>query len=365
MNKRGILYYPEIYINEKWLKQVILYFDEVSSIFPFDENSYDINTGHYESNLVKTKLVNQDSSYLMYKGIYKPLNPDIVFMSDLATDFENEIKYKFDNELKLREGNSLYREKIDLQSQNGLKMKIHSNKVAYFMKNLFNEYKEYDVIEEDDRWFVVDTKFADIYMSTIAKYMAIVHSKESGNDTIIGSIEGKYKYSISSSDDRILSRKFKEIREEETKQILELNLNQILPVPDKNVSFEEIISYKEEMHCELLEFRKIIRQLREDINSNPDRIHQVTSDYGDDIYVQSKKLLKYNEVNRKILHLEKAKMLCTLSGNVPFIGSISKKVVSPIIECSMKSINKKYLENVAVNKEFAYISEAMNRGMIR
>ena len=85
-----------------------------------------------------------------------------------------------------------------------------------------------------------------------------------------------------------------------------------------------------------------IQGFKKEINSNSDRIYQVISDYSDDIYVQSKAFLRYNEVQREILHLEKAKILCTLFENVRFIESIEKNIVSIIIECSIKSVNKKY-----------------------
>lgn len=356
MNKRGILYYPEVHLNDRWLKQVILYFDEVSSIFPFGEGSYESTYGYYDDRLVRNRYVNEHTSYLLREGIYRPLNPDMVFWSESSELFKEEVEYEFEKIIKSH--TYMHRKEMNYSSRRQMNIHIHSGKVAYFIKELFERYKEYKVIDEYDEWYEIDYRLGHIYMSILAKYMAIEHGKEIGQDIIIGTSEDKVNHSIPSFNKRFTR---------ENHPVLELGLNKILPVPNDNVSYEEILLYKREMKDELLKFRRILRDLRNNINEEPERMNQIIVDYGDDIYIQSKELLRYNQAEKNILHLERAKTFISISENIPLIGNIINlggKIITPMIDCGIKHIDKKYIENVEPNRELTYISEAMKIGIL-
>lgn len=83
-------------------------------------------------------------------------------------------------------------------------------------------------------------------MFILAKYMAIEHGKEIGQDIIIGTSEDRVNYSMPSFNRRFIK---------EHQLVLELELNKILTVYNDNVSYEEILLYKQEMNDELLNFR--------------------------------------------------------------------------------------------------------------
>lgn len=356
MNKRGILYYPEVYLDERWLKQVILYFDEISSIFPFGEESYESRFGYYDDRLVRNKYVNEHTSYLLKEGIYRPLNPDIIFLSESSELFREEVEYEFEKIIK--SGRYKRRKESNYSRHSKMNIHIHSGKVAYFIKALFERYNEYKVIDEHDEWYAIDYKLGQVYMSILAKYMAIEHGKQIGQDIIIGTSEDKVKYSIPAFNERFTS---------ENHPVLELGLNKILPVPNDNVSYEEILLYKREMKDELLRFRRILSNLRNNINEEPERINQIIADYGDSIYIQSKELLRYNQAEKNILHLETAKEIISIPDNIPFIGdiiNIGGKIITPMIDCGIKNIDKKYIKNIEPNRELTYISEGMNRGIL-
>jgi hypothetical protein len=82
--KRSILYYPTINIpTNSWLRNSLLYWDEISSIVPQD---YDDN------NLIK---LSSDIEYLIKKGLFRPIRPDQLLrendnweaMNDFMTEF--------------------------------------------------------------------------------------------------------------------------------------------------------------------------------------------------------------------------------------------------------------------------------------
>src|SRR5690242_17951955 len=77
VRKRRILYYPTINIpSGQWLRQAILYWDEIASIVPKDSQ------GHILLNL------SPDVQFLKDEGEFKPVKPeDLVFNPDNSEAF--------------------------------------------------------------------------------------------------------------------------------------------------------------------------------------------------------------------------------------------------------------------------------------
>ena len=71
-----ILYYPRINIHDgSWLRNAILYWDEVSSIVPYE---------NYED-------LSPELLYLQNLGVYRAIYPQDLFFSEYAEDFCNSI----------------------------------------------------------------------------------------------------------------------------------------------------------------------------------------------------------------------------------------------------------------------------------
>lgn len=69
---QSILYYPKIDIQDgAWLRNAILYWDEVSSIVPYEE---------YDNLSVELQ-------YLKNLGVYSPIYPRDLFVSEYAGEF--------------------------------------------------------------------------------------------------------------------------------------------------------------------------------------------------------------------------------------------------------------------------------------
>lgn len=145
------LFYPTIDIrNEEWLKNAILFWDEINTIVPS-------SIAHpYQENFTQ---------YLADEGILKPIpvNPENVFIDDLTSDTLNY--------LNTNEGFQL------LTQGQGRNSVIHRDKLPRDVSRLFDIHPEklpYEIQHQlrrsmtDEGWFRVDSNFANFYMTLLA-----------------------------------------------------------------------------------------------------------------------------------------------------------------------------------------------------
>lgn len=145
------LFYPTIDIrNEDWLKNAVLFWDEINTIVPSSiTNPYQENT----------------TQYLSDEGILKPMpvSPDIDFIEELTSDTLNY--------LNTNEGFQL------LTQRRGRNSIIHRDKLPRDISRLFDIHPEklpYEIQHHlrrsmtDEGWFRVDSNFAIFYMTLLA-----------------------------------------------------------------------------------------------------------------------------------------------------------------------------------------------------
>ena len=167
-----ILYYPRINIQDgAWLRNAILYWDEVSSIVPYEDY----------------KNFSPEISYLQEQGVYKPVYPRELFFSGVSEEFcnviEKRIKYYKRSMIKnfhrtQKESVKIHRNKICAPYLHDL---IHYNKLPRKLMDLLVDEKFiYDY--NCNGWMEIDSKVAQIYMRTLAEYLI----KCSDKDTVLG-----------------------------------------------------------------------------------------------------------------------------------------------------------------------------------
>lgn len=84
--KRTILYYPTISIpNSSWLRQALLYFDEVASIVPSD-----VNWSHEVGKALVP--LTPDIEYLQGEGAFRRIPPELLFMQEKEDNWERAHK---------------------------------------------------------------------------------------------------------------------------------------------------------------------------------------------------------------------------------------------------------------------------------
>lgn len=145
------LFYPTIDIrNEEWLKNAVLFWDEINTIVPSSiKNPYQLNT----------------TQYLSDQGILRalPVNPDFNFIEELTSDALNY--------LNTNEGFKLL---IQSKGRNSV---IHRDKLPRDVSRLFDIHPEklpYEIQHQlqmsmtEKGWFRVDSNFAIYYMTLLA-----------------------------------------------------------------------------------------------------------------------------------------------------------------------------------------------------
>jgi len=234
-----ILYYPTIDIQDgAWLRNAILYWDEVSSIVPY-ENYPDFSP---------------EILYLQDLGVYKPVYPRDLFDSEFAEDFRKSIVKRI----------SAYEARANKHETQNCRVRMHRKKIYVpALRDLIHygkllpqllDYLENKSCISDcgaDGWMEIDSKIAQIYMRTLAEYSIKCSDKDIvlGADTVTHSRE---IYPPSRSTDL-------------RAQCCKINIENCLPQPSMDVSFEDILEFKNRRKDELNAFRAKIRELERSI----------------------------------------------------------------------------------------------------
>ena len=230
--EKTILYYPTIRIKDgTWLRNALLYWDKVSSIVP--GMNYDA------SNSIEIE-------YLHDVGIYEPIYPFELEQEDgLCELFCQQVKKNL--KYSKKSINKRHTARVHVEKFNMVDM-VHIDKTPEpILEYLLDEgiaQRNYD-----GTWINMNSKDADVYMATLAKYLAKVH----GN-TEIGTDSGiKFYYPFTGSTGNI----------DAEKQIyLNMALQKILPVPNMNVSLADIIDFRMRHERELRCFRRCIEEFQ-------------------------------------------------------------------------------------------------------
>lgn len=238
-----ILYYPTINIQDSaWLRNAILYWDEVSSIVP-DEGYSDLSP---------------ELLYLQKLGVYKAVYPQDLFFSEFAEDFCDAIvkrisTYDHSRERAIRNGVQndrmmVHKRKIYAPALHEL---IHCRKLPPRILDYFGR-KKYINDYNADGWMEIDSRIAQIYMKTLAEYSI----KCSGKDIVLGTDRITHN--------REIYREFRKHAGLQT-QCCKINIENCLPRPSMDVGFEDILAFKAKRKDELHAFRAKIRELETNI----------------------------------------------------------------------------------------------------
>lgn len=235
-----ILYYPNINIKDgQWLRNALLYWDNISSIVPYD------NYGNLSPELL----------FLQDVGIYEPIYPQNLFYSEFADDFCETIIRRISRYEKCQNNNfsrvdagkvRIHKEKIYAPALHTL---IHYRKLPSELLSYFTDQK-YINDYGSDGWMEIDEKIARIYMRTLAEFSI----KCSDKDIVLGT-------------DKVENRReiYHSTKHSNDTQCCRLNIINCLPQPSLNVSFEEIIDFKVRRADELNAFRHKIHELEQNI----------------------------------------------------------------------------------------------------
>ena len=344
-----ILYYPTIDIHDGvWLRNAILYWDEVSSIVPYE------NYPDFSPELL----------YLQELGVYKAVYPQELFSSEFAGDFCDCIVRRISDYASRTTNNG---------TQNG-RVRIHKKKICspdlheliYYRKippHLLECFRDKRFINDYnmDGWMEIDSEIGRIYMRTLAEYTI----KCSGRDIVLGT--------DNSNDNRAIY-KCSHNRADMQAQCCKINIENCLPQPSMDVSFEDILEFKNRRNNELNAFRMKIRELETKIYNadSPELIRHYETQFieewqqcSDDFY----KVLKESRIGFYLGSL--VSLVAT-----PFVGELlSPHIGQPLtsaIQSGVQLLNIgvgyfEYRNKVSPAKAdggFSYIIKANRNGII-
>lgn len=347
-----ILYYPEINIRDGvWLRNAILYWDEISSIVPYAD---------YEE-------LSPELLYLQDLGIYSPIYPQTLFFSDFAEDFYNSVFRRI----------SFYDRSIIKDSTNNPNRlaQIHKNKIyapalhelIHYKKlpqNIMSFLEDKRFINDcnSDGWMQIDSKIAQIYMRTLAEYSI----KCSDKDIVLGTNTFTRNQEIYNR-----SRNSPNLRT----QCCRINIEKCLPQPTLDTSYEEILAFKERRKDELRAFKSKIRELETNIY-NADSIELIK--HHEAQFIESWEQCS-NDFYRVLKESQIAFSLKSMASLVaiPFVnqllsqrlGTCASSVIQtglPLLSIGIDYLDfKNKINPLKINGAFSYIIKANREGIIR
>lgn len=338
-----ILYYPNINIdNGQWLRNALLYWDNISSIVPY-RNFEDLST---------------DLLYLQGEGIYEPIYPQYLFKSEYNYDFERTFIKRLElyGDSKSSKRARIHKDKV--QSPELLNL-IHKAKIPPRLERIIDNNKYINDYNADG-WMEIDEKIAQIYMRTLAEYSI----KTSDKEMVLGTDNKTRRKEIYP-----YSKNFRTAT-----QCCEINIVDCLPQPSLNTSLEDIIRFKEQRKDELIAFQLKISELESHIykSSSIEEIRHYENHF-------AKSLENYRSDYYKVLKeagiIFTITSLCTLV-NLPFFECQLTKhgmesLITPIkngagfLNVALNSLNLKSILNPHnIDRGFSYIIKANEHGMI-
>ncbi|MFC8685613.1 DUF6236 family protein [Brevibacillus porteri] len=361
--RRTILYYPSIVIPDGiWLKKSLLYWDEVSSIVP---RNLDYEDRHSEYWL----------KYLEDEGEYRPTYPDQLMAHEIYHEFEEEMigKYRSYQRMKKSINRGLESRSRFMNDSTQDYYKIHRDKMTYMLFRMLKEDQNKSDISEND-WLLVERNVADMYMSTLAKYLALADV----NNTVIGTDQIRSINKVYP-----VNSKSKKPTTWNNKPVFNLSIN-ILPVPHLDTSYKKIIQFKRKYRDDLLSFRRIINDYEQQISTAESQyqIKESTIMFKEKIEKgtrETMKMLKGSGINcflsslRSIINIKSPAMLSTIAGVTgqkleifppTLVGTFIVGAGTLDLALNYMSIKNSTYEKLT-DKGFLYLYHARRQGIIQ
>ena len=346
-----ILYYPNINILDgAWLRNAILYWDEVSSIVPYE---------NYED-------LSPELSYLQDKGVYTAIFPQDLFFSAFAESFCDAIVKRITAyDQSIAKGHDagrakqvrIHKKKIYAPALHKL---IHCKKLPSSLMSFFTEKRfinDYDT----DGWMEIDSNIANIYMRTLAEYSI----KCSNKDIVLGTDTATHNREIYNS-----ARNRTNLQT----QCCKISIENFLPQPSMDVSYEDILLFKTRRKDELCAFKEKIRELETNIYcaNSLELIKHYESQFKDRWQQCSKDFYRVLTEARVSFILSSLVSLVA----IPFVGQLLSPHIgsdltsaiqtgAPLLQIGISHIDyKNKISPVKSEGGFSYIIKANKEGII-
>ena len=235
---RTILYYPTIALPEgEWLRQALLYWDQVSSIVPM---RYDMESDRNVPVIPYTP----DVEFLCDENVFRPTSPDDFFKLEDRFDTQEQ----FFTELKRIVKSEGFQGHLPSNENRQFTASIHHNKVSDRVFEWLQKKGLAKRRNEGHEWFSFEKHTGLLYMALLAKYLSDIDA----NHTMPGTALKTYESLIFDSPSL-----------KEGYACLDVRYRNVLPIPRDDVPFADILDFKQrgKHRNALLHFRSELDEL--------------------------------------------------------------------------------------------------------
>jgi hypothetical protein len=238
--KTTILYYPSTRVpTTPWLRQVLLYWDEISSIVPheLEDNAF--------------FPIPYDVQYLQGEGEFRPIHPEMLVRSQ--NDFD-----EFHEELVAAVTSERFQRILPPASVRQFDSPIHTDKVSDRAYGFLADRGLVKPARDRDEysWLDFESTTAKLYMGLLAKYLADYDSRQYlPHLTVPGTDRQDYEDLV-----------FQGLSPTKGFTCLAVSLRNGLPIPREDVALADIISFKRKRHDELRKFRQLIEEFHKSLS---------------------------------------------------------------------------------------------------
>ncbi len=335
--KKSVLYYPTINIkNNDWLKNALLYYDNIYSIVP-DDYDYDKFT--------------PEIKYLFDENIYVPLDPQILLDDEIYPEFEKEL-FK-----------QLYIRCEEYDIIKTIEPSFGIMRCRKLKEYIWKFMQENNIVRRYfDKYAVMDVGYIKSITALMAKYIAYLENIKNPNEIIVPSTDKaeNFKYGF---DGMYFQRKYIS------------TLYKFMPTPFSDTPLERIIDFKNENEMELVNLRKVITDYEKRISCCKDRsdIINILNEFYEEMEYQIKtvdELLKKKKIQyyltslQTVMNITVPSVLMSVTDipvSLKALGVVANGAISLGICCVNSNYNKK---DILLNSPVAYLYNACNEGLI-
>jgi hypothetical protein len=251
--RRTVLYYPTIEVpTDRWLRQAILYWDDIGSIVP----------ERYDNVTPSGKRYSPEVEMLRQNGLFRPFNPGRIMR-------QHAVVGAFKAELESLVDGDDFRFLLSRQGPPVLSEPLYQDKVNHEVFNLLEARGLVEEREKDGQFYYFESSTALLYMAVLAKYLA----DDDEHATVPGTDLPDYEQ-IS----------FRAAGKKEGLPCVKTRLN-VLPVPREDVPISAIMEYRQNHPDELNNFRKVIDEMQGELKKSERRsdVQDVLAKYASQI----------------------------------------------------------------------------------
>jgi Family of unknown function (DUF6236) len=249
------LYYPEIAIpSGRWLRQAILYFDQVSSIVPYnlDAMNRQIRASLEQQGVdvpAEFESLTEDLRTLEAAQQYRPIRPEFFFAQPESIEAR-----RFCDEFLGALASSRFQQTLGKKAGWLFDCELFGSKGPEELFRLLVE-EGFAKQKDDGPWLYFERSTGHLYMSLLAKYLAAFDGE---NDTVPSTTQKESHF-------RDIAYRIGETVEGVC--IGEVLFDKVLPCPDDTAEIDDILKFKEQRQDELCGFRVELAEVEKDLSA--------------------------------------------------------------------------------------------------